>query len=111
MKRHKIIVSLLAVCLMLTAAVSCSQTRKLAEGEYLLKKNNITIKNSRTYPKSDLAVYLKQSGSGNQSFGIQSLFREPILFNENLITPTCNGMLRHLQLPLKVSKIPKKSEK
>ena len=97
MNRLKIIVSLLAGCLMLSAIASCSQTRKLADGEYLLKKNKIIIKNSRTYPKSDLSAYLKQSGSGNQSFGIQSLFKEPILFNENLIVPTCNGMLRHLE--------------
>ncbi len=97
MVRLKNIVSLLCVGLLLTAAAACSQTRKLAEGEYLLKKNKITIKNSRTYPKSDLSAYLKQSGSGNQSFGIQSLFREPVVFNENLIVPTCNGMLRHLE--------------
>ena len=97
MNRRKNIFSLIAAALLLTVAAACSQTSKLAEGEYILKKNNIVIKNSRSYPKSDLAAYLKQSESSRQALGIKWFFTEPTLFDEGQIIPSCNGMIRHLE--------------
>ncbi len=79
------------------AVCSCASTRNIPEGEYILKENNIQITNSKTYSPSDLNAYLKQAENDNLIFGIKSLFAEPTLLNEDLIEPSCSGMIRHLE--------------
>jgi hypothetical protein len=41
------------------AALSCSTTRVLEDGQYRLAKNKITIENSRTFNPAVLEPYLK----------------------------------------------------
>jgi outer membrane protein assembly factor BamA len=78
-------------------ACSCAQSYVFAENEYLLSKNKIIVTNSRTYPKSELSAYLKQTDKANQNMGLRWLFAKPVLFDDQLITPSRNGMLRHLE--------------
>ena len=95
MNRRAIIFSLLV--LLAAALASCSSTKKLAEGEYELKKNKVTITNSHKYPKSDLAAYIKQSEKGAKRMGLKLFSREPVVLNDALIASSCTGMIRHLE--------------
>ena len=58
---------LFAVILM--AALSCSTTRVLEDGQYRLAKNKIKIENSKTFNSSVLDPYLKQKPNSYFIFG------------------------------------------
>ena len=96
MVKCKRIFLLLAAALVAALLPACSPTKKIADGEYMLDKNNIVILNSKKYPKSDLAAYLKQSETPG-FLGIKTPFRDPVVLNENLIGTSTSGMLRHLE--------------
>ncbi len=96
MKRRTLI-HLAAVAVLALASVACSNTKKLAEGEYELKKNKVIITNSRKYPKSDLSAYIKQSEKPTQGMGLKLFSREPVVLNDALIASSCTGMIRHLE--------------
>ena len=97
MIRHKFPYPLIAVALAALLAASCAQSYVFAENEYLLNKNKIVITNSSTYPKSELAAYLKQTEKANQNMGLRWMFAKPVLLDDDLIAPSCRGMLRHLE--------------
>ena len=96
MKRRSIIFAA-AVALTAFALAACSNTKKLAEGEYELKKNKVSITNSGKYPKSDLSAYIKQSEKSAQTTGLGLLKKEPVVLSEDLIASSCAGMVRHLE--------------
>ncbi|MBP5505280.1 MAG: BamA/TamA family outer membrane protein [Bacteroidales bacterium] len=96
MARRIGIFSALAAAAAALVAVACSTTSRVPEGEYMLDKNNIVFENSRTYPKSDLSAYIKQSETPS-FIGIYSPFADPIVFDRSTIGPSVSGMLRHLE--------------
>ena len=51
------------------AALSCSTTRVLEDGQYRLAKNKITIENSKTFNPTVLEPYLKQKPNSYFVFG------------------------------------------
>lgn len=97
MNRLRIPYTLVILLLAALFAASCAKTYVYKENEYLLKKNKIVITNSRSFPKSELSAYLKQSEKANQFMGLKWFFGKPVLMDESLIWPTRNGMLRHLE--------------
>ncbi len=94
MKRLRLPMLILLACAAAVAS-SCAHTRRLSG--YVLKKNSIEVTNSRSYPKSELSAYIKQSESGNKFNGIKGLFSSPVMLDESLIEPSLEGMLRHLE--------------
>ena len=76
-----------ALLLAATIAASCAQSHIFAENEYLLAKNKIVVTNSKSYHKSDLTAYLKQTEKANQGMGLRWLFSDPVLLDDNLIEP------------------------
>ena len=95
--RPRFAAKLASLAAILAAVCSCAGTKNIPEGKYILKENVIKVTNSKTYSPSDLTPYLKQAENDNLIFGIKSLFSEPILLDESLIEPSCNGMVRHLE--------------
>ena len=96
MRRRKIIYLVLTGAIALAAAASCSPTSKLQPGEYLLTKNNVIITNSRSYPKSDIASYIKQ-GEAPGFLGILSPFADPVVMDLNSTESSRSGIIRHLE--------------
>ena len=66
MRAFKRIIVLLAVIL---AALSCSTTRVLQDGQYRLAKNKITVSNDKTFNTGSLDAYLKQKPNSYFIFG------------------------------------------
>ena len=66
MRVFKRIIVLLAVIL---AALSCSTTRVLQDGQYRLAKNKITVSNDKTFNTGSLDAYLKQKPNSYFIFG------------------------------------------
>ena len=97
MIRLKLPYLLFAMLLAALLAASCGETYEFAENEYVLSKNKIVITNSKAYPKSELSAYIKQSEKANQNLGLKWLFAKPVLFDDQLVAPSRNGMLRHLE--------------
>ncbi|MCF0172382.1 MAG: BamA/TamA family outer membrane protein [Bacteroidales bacterium] len=85
-----------SAAVMLGAVSSCGTTRSLGEDDYILKKNTIRILNSTSYPAGSLSGYLKQEENRSKLFGSVRR-RTPVLLNDDLIGPSCNDMLRHIE--------------
>ena len=74
------------------AALSCSTTRVLEDGQYRLAKNKIKIENSKTFNSSILDPYLKQKPNSYFIFGWN-----PFLNIYNWSTGTGNGWDKFVQ--------------
>lgn len=58
---HKRLFNIILLCLFCLCLASCSIKRRVPEGKYLIKKNNIEIDSSRVaFSKSDLSSYITQ---------------------------------------------------
>lgn len=106
------------VILLALAAISCSTTKVLSEGESTLAENKVIILNSNQFPASSLQPYIKQkpntyyvgkwnpflyvynwstgSGSGWDKF-VKKMGTEPVIFDPSLVESSKTGMLSHLQ--------------
>ena len=60
---------LISACLCLAAAVSCSTTRVLQDGEFRLAKNKIRVTNDKSFNISLIEPYLKQKPNTYFMFG------------------------------------------
>ena len=58
--RNRLPITLAALAAVLALAASCSTTRVLSEGEYMLASNNIEVTNSKKFDPSSLNSYIRQ---------------------------------------------------
>lgn len=108
------------ICVILSiAAVSCSTTRVIPEGESRLVSNKLIIKNNNdSYPVKDLNEYIKQKPNTNFILGwnpfiniynwengkgkgwdkfVHKLGQKPVILDENLVESSCENLLNHLE--------------
>jgi outer membrane protein assembly factor BamA len=99
------------------AALSCSTTRVLEDGQYRLAKNKITIENSRTFNPAVLEPYLKQKPNSYFIFGwnpflnlynwsngkggawdrfVQKLGVAPVVYDPDMVDSSIENLKNHL---------------
>ena len=99
------------------AALSCSTTRVLEDGQYRLAKNKITIENSRTFNPTVLEPYLKQKPNSYFVFGwnpflnlynwsngkggawdrfVQKLGVAPVVYDPDMVDSSIENLKNHL---------------
>ena len=88
----KVAYRILLFAFIVLAALSCSTTRVLEDGQYRLAKNKIKIENSKTFNPSVLDPYLKQRPNSYFIFGWN-----PFLNIYNWSTGTGNGWDKFVQ--------------
>lgn len=88
----KVAYRILLFAFIILAALSCSTTRVLEDGQYRLAKNKIKIENSKTFNSSILDPYLKQKPNSYFIFGWN-----PFLNIYNWSTGTGNGWDKFVQ--------------
>ena len=88
----KVAYRILLFAFIVLAALSCSTTRVLEDGQYRLAKNKIKIENSKTFNSSILDPYLKQKPNSYFIFGWN-----PFLNIYNWSTGTGNGWDKFVQ--------------
>ena len=108
---------ILFFALMLLAALSCSTTRVLEDGQYRLAKNKIKIENSKTFNPSVLDPYLKQKPNSYFIFGwnpflniynwqngkgagwdkfVQKLGVAPVVYDPDMVDSSIENLKNHL---------------
>ena len=101
----------------LVAALSCSTTRVLEDGQYRLAKNKIKIENSKTFNPSVLEPYLKQKPNSYFIFGwnpflniynwqngkgqgwdrfVQKLGVAPVVYDPDMVDSSIENLKNHL---------------
>ena len=107
-----------ALAAVLVLAVSCSTTRVLSEGEYMLSKNSIEVTNSKKFDPSSLNQYIKQQPnstlfgwnplmsvynwaapddeSGMARF-LRKIGTEPVVYSPNAVESTIDNIESHLE--------------
>ena len=99
------------------AALSCSTTRVLEDGQYRLAKNKITIENSKTFNPTVLEPYLKQKPNSYFVFGwnpflnlynwsngkggawdrfVQKLGVAPVVYDPDMVDSSIENLKNHL---------------
>ena len=99
------------------AALSCSTTRVLEDGQYRLAKNKITIENSKTFNPTVLEPYLKQKPNSYFIFGwnpflnlynwsngkggawdrfVQKLGVAPVVYDPDMVDSSIENLKNHL---------------
>lgn len=99
------------------AALSCSTTRVLEDGQYRLAKNKITIENSKTFNPAVLEPYLKQKPNSYFIFGwnpflnmynwsngkggawdrfVQKLGVAPVVYDPDMVDSSIENLKNHL---------------
>lgn len=99
------------------AALSCSTTRVLEDGQYRLAKNKITIENSKTFNPALLEPYLKQKPNSYFIFGwnpflnlynwsngkggawdrfVQKLGVAPVVYDPDMVDSSIENLKNHL---------------
>ena len=99
------------------AALSCSTTRVLEDGQYRLAKNKITIENSKTFNPAVLEPYLKQKPNSYFVFGwnpflnlynwsngkggawdrfVQKLGVAPVVYDPDMVDSSIENLKNHL---------------
>lgn len=108
-------ISILAIILM--AALSCSTTRVLEDGQYRLARNKIKIDNSRSFNPSVLDPYLKQKPNSYFIFGwnpflniynwqngkgqlwdrfVQKIGVAPVVYDPDMVDSSIENLRNHL---------------
>ena len=108
-------ISILAIILM--AALSCSTTRMLEDGQYRLARNKIKIDNSRSFNPSVLDPYLKQKPNSYFIFGwnpflniynwqngkgqlwdrfVQKIGVAPVVYDPDMVDSSIENLRNHL---------------
>ena len=108
-------ISILAIILM--AALSCSTTRVLQDGQYRLARNKIKIDNSRSFNPSVLDPYLKQKPNSYFIFGwnpflniynwqngkgqlwdrfVQKIGVAPVVYDPDMVDSSIENLRNHL---------------
>lgn len=103
---------LLPIVLVALAAISCSTTRRLEEGQIRLADNRIEILNDEKFKGAELAPYIKQKPASwtpgiyvyNWSGGkgtkwdkfVEKLGQAPVVYDSTLVMPSVRSMLNHL---------------
>ena len=107
-----------ALAAVLVLTVSCSTTRVLSEGEYMLSKNSIEVTNSKKFDPSSLNQYIKQqpnstlfgwnplmsvynwaapdNESGMARF-LRKIGTEPVVYSPNAVESTIDNIESHLE--------------
>ena len=113
----KVAYRILLFAFILMAALSCSTTRVLEDGQYRLAKNKIKIENSKTFNPSDLDPYLKQKpntyfifgwnpflniynwstgkGNGWDKF-VQKIGVAPVVYDPDMVDSSIENLENHL---------------
>ena len=99
------------------AALSCSTTRVLEDGQYRLAKNKINIENSKTFNPAVLEPYLKQKPNSYFIFGwnpflnlynwsngkgggwdrfVQKLGVAPVVYDPDMVDSSIENLKNHL---------------
>jgi len=99
-------------------AASCSTTKFLAEGEYRLASNSISVTNDPKFRSNELTQYIKQQPNSyfifgwnpflniynwgdNSGEGIDKIWRKigvpPVVFAPNLVESSCENITNHLK--------------
>ena len=97
---------------MIFAAVSCSTTRLLSDGQYRLVKNEIEVKGDKDFKTSKISPYLRQKTSwspmlyvynwaGRDSSGmtrfLKRLGQAPVIFDKDLAMTSAENMTRQME--------------
>lgn len=117
MKRIFLIILPLIIYCFLTA-VSCSTVKVIPDGEFRLRKNNITILNSKSIKEADLLPYVRQKTNSEFLFGwnpfisiynwstgtgsgwdrfVTKLGQAPVIFDSTLVTKSNENIKNHLK--------------
>lgn len=90
------------------AAVSCSTTRVLEDGQYRLVQNEIKVSNDKNFNPKKLEPYIKQRPNRGLALAIYNLSRKensfwhkmgkaPVIYDHDLVESSIDNMLRHLE--------------
>ena len=109
---------LISACLCLAAAVSCSTTRVLQDGEFRLAKNKIRVTNDKSFNISLIEPYLKQKPNTYFMFGwnpflnvynwsngkgkgwdkfVQKIGVAPVVYDPEMVESSVENISRHLE--------------
>ena len=113
----KVALRIFLLASIILAALSCSTTRVLEDGQYRLAKNKITIENSRTFNPAVLEPYLKQKPNSYFIFGwnpflnlynwsngkgggwdrfVQKLGVAPVVYDPDMVDSSIENLKNHL---------------
>ena len=109
---------LLGGAIMMISFASCSTTRVLADGEYRLAKNSVTVTNDKSYSTRDIEKYIEQKANKYFVFGwnpflnlynwangkgkgwdkfVTKVGVAPVVFDETLVETSEDNILNHLE--------------
>lgn len=109
---------IVALLVIIAAAVSCSTTKFLAEGEYRLASNSVKVTNDARFPHNEITPYIKQQSNtyfifgwnpflniynwgDNSGKGIDKIWRKigvpPVVFNPGLVESSKENIKNHLK--------------
>lgn len=113
----KVVLRIFLFASIILAALSCSTTRVLEDGQYRLAKNKITIENSKTFNPTVLEPYLKQKPNSYFIFGwnpflnmynwsngkggawdrfVQKLGVAPVVYDPDMVDSSIENLKNHL---------------
>ena len=113
----KVVLRIFLFASIILAALSCSTTRVLEDGQYRLAKNKITIENSKTFNPAVLEPYLKQKPNSYFIFGwnpflnlynwsngkggawdrfVQKLGVAPVVYDPDMVDSSIENLKNHL---------------
>ena len=113
----KVAYRILLFAFFILAALSCSTTRVLEDGQYRLAKNKIKIENSKTFNPSILDPYLKQRPNSYFIFGwnpflniynwstgkgnvwdkfVQKIGVDPVVYETDMVYNSIENLKNHL---------------
>ena len=113
----KVALRIFLLASLILAALSCSTTRVLEDGQYRLAKNKITIENSKTFNPAVLEPYLKQKPNSYFIFGwnpflnmynwsngkggawdrfVQKLGVAPVVYDPDMVDSSIENLKNHL---------------